>query len=191
MRLIHFARALFMLIFLPAFSFAQYYKPNTKLKIKTRIVSESGTIRGFFVADNDSTIILSLGNRYDDNNLLRIPASNISNLHMRDKRTPNVAIGAGAFVLGFIVTAGLTKNGGDFDNDGKTSFFELLLTAIEGSTSSNRRRRNTALIVGGSGGLLAMVLGIVSNKGFSLHFPIGDRKKFFTDNRISLHEFAY
>ena len=178
---------LLMLVF-PLCSFAQY-KPNEKIPFLATVVSDSGTIKGYFVNSTDSAIIISSTKRYSKNTSLNIPVNSIRKLQLKNKPASTIGLASGAFVLGFILTAGLTKNGGDFNNDGKTSFFELILTAIEGSTSGNRRRRNTALIVGAAGGTTAVIMGLVANKKLSLVFPIHNRTDFYHTKKTEINNY--
>lgn len=92
-------------------------------------------------------------------------------------------------VVGFTLTAGLIQNK-DLDNDGKTSFFELIWGAIEGTTSKNRKRRTTALIAGGVGGTTFMLVSIFANRKFSLVFPISNRNGFYAEKKQDLHNFV-
>lgn len=118
-----------------------------------------------------------------------VPAGSIINLEVNNKTGTTIA-GASFFaVFGFILTAGLTKNLGDVDKDHKTSFWELLYTAIEGSTSSNRKRRNTALIVGGAGAATAVVISLLASKKISLTFPLNGRGNFLSENKHKINEF--
>ena len=179
---------LFILAF-PVCCFAQY-SPDTKLHTKIRIDSDSGIVTGYFVAGSDSSVILSPTKRYSSGTSVTVPVNSIRELSMKTKNEGQFGVAAGVFGLGFILTAGLTKNSGDIDNDGKTSFFELLFTAVEGSTSSNRRRRNTALIVGGAGGTLALVAYLLSNNKLSLVFPLNNRKSYYDEKRGELNKYA-
>ncbi|MEO6253699.1 MAG: hypothetical protein ABIO79_10350 [Ferruginibacter sp.] len=180
-------KIVFILLWLPLFSICQN-TPNTKLPFKTTIISDSGSIKGYLVSYSDSEVIISVTKTYLPNSTITIPASAISKLDVKHK-TGTTLLGATlAAVLGFTITAGLTKNMGDVDNDGKTSFWELLYTAIEGTTSSNRKRRNTALIVGGAGATTAVIIGLVANKKVSLTFPLNGRSKFFSDNKHKISE---
>ena len=182
-------KILLIILYFPLFSFAQY-KPNENLHYKARIISDSGTVKGYLVSWSDSAVIISAAKTYLPNSTITIPANTINKLEIKHK-TGNTILGAFvASVLGFTLTAGLTKNLGDVDNDGKTSFWELLQTAIEGTTSSNRKRRNTALIVGGAGGATAMIIGILANKKLSLVFPISNRHQFFIDKKHKINEFV-
>ena len=182
-------KILLILVCFPLFSFCQYTKA-VKLQYKAIIISDSGIVKGYFVSYSDSAVIISTTKTYTPNSSITIAASTISKLKVKHK-TGNTILGAFATsVLGFTVTAGLTKNSGDVNNDGKTSFWELLYTAIEGTTSSNRRRRNTAFIVGAAGGATAMLIGLIANKNLSLIFPINGRRKYFIDNKHKVNEFV-
>ncbi|MEP7255832.1 MAG: hypothetical protein ABI666_08635 [Ferruginibacter sp.] len=182
-------KALLLILAFPVCCFAQY-TPGTKLQTKIRITSDSGTVTGYFVAGSDSSVILSSTKRYSTGTSVTVPVNSIRELRMKTKEESRFGVAAGVFSLGFILTAGLTKNSGDIDNDGKTSFFELLFTAIEGSTSSNRRRRNTALIVGGAGGTLALVAYLLSSNKISLVFPLNNRKRYYDEKRGELNKYA-
>ena len=165
----------------PLFGFCQYTK-DVKLQYKAIVISDSGIVKGYFFSYSDSAVIISTTKTYSPNSSITIAASTINKLKVKHKTGSTILGAFAASVIGFTVTAGLTKNSGDVNNDGKTSFWELLYTAIEGTTSSNRRRRNTAFIVGAAGGTTAVVFGLIANKGISLTFPINGRSKFFTEN---------
>ncbi|MEP7236664.1 MAG: hypothetical protein ABI685_02325 [Ferruginibacter sp.] len=180
---------IFLLILaFPYYSMAQY-RPNEKIPFLATVVSDSGTIKGYFVSSTDSTITISTTKRYLDKTSFNIPVNSISKLQLKNKPVSTIGLASGAFLLGFILTAGLTKNGGDFNNDGKTSFSELIVTAIEGSTSRNRRRRNTALIVGAAGGTTAVIIGLVANKKLSLVFPIHNRTDFYHTKKAEINNY--
>ena len=172
-------KILLVILLFPLSCGAQYHL-NEKLPYKARVVSDSITIKGYYVSSSDSVVTISTAKRYSDNNAVNIPVFSIKELHLKNKTGTYIGVAAASFAFGFIVTAGLTKNSGDFDNDGKTSFWELLFTAIEGTTSGNRRRRNTALIVGAAGGTTAMIIGLLTNKKLALVFPISNRQQFFS-----------
>lgn len=182
-------KTLLLILASPVCCFAQY-TPGTKLHTRIRIASDSGTVTGYFVAGADSSVILSSTKRYSPGTSVTVPVSSIRELRMKTKNESQFGVAAAAFSLGFILTAGLTKNSGDIDNDGKTSFFELLFTAIEGSTSGNRRRRNTALIVGGAGGTLALVAYLLSNNKISLVFPLNNRKSYYDEKRGEINRYV-
>jgi hypothetical protein len=160
------------------------------LPYKTKIVSDSGIVKGYLVSYSDSEVIISATKTYLPNSTMTIPASAISKLDVKHQTGTTIMGATLAAVLGFTLTAGLTKNLGDVDNDGKTSFWELLYTAIEGSTSSSRKRRNTALIVGGAGATTAVIIGLFANKKISLTFPLNGRSKFLSDNKHKVSEFV-
>lgn len=182
-------KVLLLILVFPVCCIAQY-TPGTKLHTRIRIDSDSGTVRGYFVAGSDSSVILSSAKRYSAGNSVTVPVSSIRELHMKTKNETQFGAAVAAFGLGFILTAGLTKNSGDIDNDGKTSFFELLFTAIEGTSSKNRKRRNTALIVGGAGGTLALVGYLLSSNKLSLVFPINGRSKYYDEKRSAINKYA-
>ena len=181
-------KTLLILVFLPLFGFCQY-QPNTKLPYKAKIISDSGTVKGYLVSCSDSAVIISQTKTYLPNSNMIFPAGSISKLEVKNKTGTTIACASFVAVFGFILTAGLTKNLGDVDNDGKTSFWELLYTAIEGTTSSNRKRRNTALIVGGAGATTAAVIGWLATKKISLSFPLNGRSNFLRENKHKVHEF--
>jgi len=173
--------------------FAQHDRPikaDEILIYKARVMSDSGTIKGYFVANTDSSVILSPAKKYMTNNSMNIPVHTIQELQIRNKTGVNILGISAVTVLGFIVTAGLTKNGGDFDDDGETSFFELFLTAIEGTTSGNRRRRNTALIVGAAGGTAFMVVGLIATKKLSISFPLNNRTAFYNEKKAKINKYV-
>jgi hypothetical protein len=181
-------KLIFLLLVLPLCTNAQY-RPNEKLSYKIKVVSDTSIMKGYFVEATDSSLIISPGKKYLTASTIDISANTIKEIRIRLKGN-TLALPAAGFVVGFIVAAGLTKNAGDIDNDGKTSFFELLFTAIEGSTSGNRRRRNTALIVGAAGGTAVAVIGMVANKRLSLVFPISGRNNFYQKNRDKINEYV-
>lgn len=182
-------KILLILVCFPLFSFCQYTK-DVKLQYKAIIISDSGIVKGYFVSYSDSAVIISSTKTYSPNSTMTIAASTISKLKVKHKTGSTILGAFAASILGFTVTAGLTKNSGDVNNDGKTSFWELLFTAIEGTTSSNRRRRNTAFIVGAAGGTTAIVIGLIANKNLSLTFPLNDRRKFFMEHKHKVNEFV-
>ncbi len=182
-------KAVILLLMFPVVAFAQYL-PDQKIPVKATVISDSGTFKGYLVKGADSTVILSSSKRYSANTAMSISAYNIRELHLKENYKTGFGLAAATFVLGFTVTAGLTKNSGDFDNDGKTSFFELILTAIEGTSSSNRRRRNTALIAGGVGGTAVLLAYLLDNKKLSLIFPLNNRKSFYNEKRDEINKCA-
>lgn len=181
-------KVILIILAFPLLSFGQY-EPNEKLAAKTGIVTNSGRISGYLVSSTDSVIVLSSTKRYDAGSVFTVPVNTIRQLNIKKKNETGVGGASLAFVFGFTITAGLTKNGGDFDNDGKTSFFELFLTAIEGTTSSNRRRRNTALIVGGAGGVAVLLAYLLDNNKLSLKFPLSNRNSFYSERRHELNSY--
>lgn len=172
----------------PLFSIAQY-EPNEKLHFRSTVITDSGTIKGYFLYTSDSAIIMSPQKRYDPNALIRIPANSIQQLHLKNKMEFSLLGVFASAVVGFTLTAGLIQNK-DLDNDGKTSFFELIWGAIEGTTSKNRKRRTTALIAGGVGGTTFMLVSIFANRKFSLVFPISNRNGFYAEKKQDLHNFV-
>lgn len=180
-------KILLILVCFPLFSFCQYTK-DVKLQYKAIVISDSGIVKGYFVSYSDSTVIISTTKTYSPTSVMTIEAGKISKLKVKHKAGYTILGALASSILGFTITAGLTKNSGDVNNDGKTSFWELVYTAIEGTTSSNRRRRNTAFIVGAAGGTTAVVIGLIANKNLSLTFPINGRRKFFTENNHKIRD---
>jgi hypothetical protein len=185
-------RILLLIAFSPLFSFAQYshdFKPNEKLFFRTRVISDSGTFKGYFITAEDSTVILSSVNRYSNNTTVSIPVNTIKKLQIKNKSGINLlGIFAGS-VFGFTLAAGLIQNDTDANYDGKTSFWELLFAAIEGTTSSDRRRRNTALIAGAAGGTALLVAGIFTTKKILFVFPINNRNNFYTQKKAEINNY--
>jgi len=179
-------KIIFIFLF-PLYCFAQY-SPNQKIQLKAKVISDSGTVHGYFVAGADSTVILSTTKRYSAANTVSIPVNSIREIQVKNRPGMTVGIAAGTFILGFIVTAGLTKNAGDVDNDGKTSFWELLFTAIESSTSGNRRRRNTALIVGAAGGSTLTLISILTSRKVTFVFPLSNRSNYYNEKRREIND---
>ncbi len=182
-----------LLLMTPIGCFAQHYpeiKPNENLEYRAKIIADSGTVKGYLVAHTDSMFILSSTKRYMTNTGIHIPVNTIQELQIRNKTGVNILGISAVTVLGFIVAAGLTKNGGDVDNDGRTSFWELLFTAIEGTTSGNRRRRNRALIVGAAGGTVFMAIGLVATKKLSISFPLNNRTTFYNEKKGEINKYV-
>ncbi|MBK8494171.1 MAG: hypothetical protein IPL50_03495 [Chitinophagaceae bacterium] len=130
-----------LLLMMPICCFAQQYpeiKPNENLEYRAKIIADSGTVKGYLVAHTDSMFILSSTKRYMANTGMHIPVNTIQELQIRNKTGVNLLGITCVTVFGFIVTAGLTNNAGDVDNDGRTSFLELVFAAIEGSTSGKQ-----------------------------------------------------
>lgn len=178
-----------LILLFPLAGMAQY-TTDQKLSSRVNILTDSGNVHGYYVFGGDSSVMISTTKRYSAGSTVNVPVNSIREMHIKERPRYSLALGAGVFVLGFTVTAGLTKNAGDVDYDGKTSFWELLYTAIEGSTSKNRRRRNTALIVGGAGGTLAVLAYLLSNNKLSLVFPINDRRKYYDGRRGEINKYA-
>ena len=176
---------LFILLF-PFCGFAQY-ESNAKLSFKATVISDSGTTQGYFVYNSDSSVILSPQNRYSENSAIKIPVNTIREMHLKNKQSHLGLVAAGA-VFGFILAAGLIQNN-DYNNDGKTSFFELVWSAIEGTTSRNRQRRIASLIAGGIGGTTFMLVGLFTSRKFSLVFPIQNRNNFYNEKRGKLSDY--
>lgn len=179
-------KKIFFLLFFPLYCLAQY-SPNQKIDLKAKVISDSETVKGYLVTGADSAVILSRTKRYSAANTISIPVNSIREIKVKNRSEMTFGAGAGIFILGFIVTAGLTKNGGDIDNDGKTSFFELLLTAIEGSTSGNRRRRNTALIVGAAGGTTFTLISLLASRKATFVFPLINRRNYYQEKRWEIN----
>lgn len=182
-------KAVLLVLLFPLVGFSQYW-PGQKIPVKATVISDSSIFKGYLVMGGDSSVILSPTKRYSADKTTSISAYNIRELHLKNKNEIGFGVSAAAFVLGFTLTAGLTKNSGDFDDDGKTSFFELVLTAIEGTTSSNRRRRNTALIAGGAGGTAVLLAYLFSNKKLSFVFPLNNRKYYYNEKRGEINKYA-
>ncbi len=179
-------KALLLILLFPLCSAAQY-EPNAKLPFRATVISDTGTIEGYFVDNLDSAIILSPQKRYSPGSAINIPVNSIREMHLKNKKNRWGVI-AGVAVLGFVLTAGLIQNN-DLDNDGKTSFWELVVSAIDGTTSKNRKRRTASLIAGTAGGTAFMLAGIFANKKFSLVFPIHNRSNFYYEKRGRLNEY--
>ena len=178
-----------LILFLPLYSIAQN-QPNQKLHFRSTVVTDSGTLRGYFLYSSDSVIILSPQQNYFYNTPTTvIPVSSIQKIKVKNKGEFRILETFAASVIGFTLTAGLIQND-DLDNDGKTSFFELVWGAIEGTTSKNRRRRNTALIVGAAGGTTFMIASILSSRRLSLVFPINGRNNYYAEKRYDLEKFV-
>jgi len=181
---------LFVIMLIACFSTdlkAQYLKEGTPLQTRVKINADNGRFKGFLVTENDSLFMISISRKYSEKNMMTIPVNSLQQVRVKEFTTGGkLLMIPAAFTLGFILTAGLTRNPTDRNYDGETSFWELLFNAIEGSTSSNRRRRNTALIVGGSGGLLLSVALFATTKGLTLRFPLGDRRKYYSGQRYKV-----
>jgi len=180
-------------LFLPVCSIAQFNPEgslNKPLVYKATIISDSGVAKGYFVAAADSSIILSTSGRYLSNTRFDIPIQSIRKIQIRNKTGINVLGTAGITVLGFILTAGFTKNNGDVNHDGKTSFWESLFAAIEGATSGDRRRRNTAILAGAAGGTAFMVFSLWANKKLSIRFPLNNRNAFYNTKRAAINKYV-
>lgn len=182
-------RLFLFILFIPLVCFSQY-PLNKKFPFKTKLVTDSGTIKGYYVSNTDSTITVSSDKRYLFNrtNIFTIPAEKINSVEIKSRPGNAILSGLLITVIGFGVAAGLTNHGGDVDGDGKTSFFELLLAAIEGSTSRDRRRRNRALIVGAAGGFSFAMIWIISDKKLSLKLPVKGRSDFFRENEYDIRK---
>lgn len=178
-----------LILLFPLIGQAQYIT-DQKLSSKVNILTDSGNVYGYYVLGGDSSVMISTTKRYSAGSTITVPVNSIREMHIKERPQYSLAVGGGIFVFCFIITAGLTKNAGDVDNDGKTSFWELLFTAIEGSTSKNRRRRNTALIVGGAGGTLALATYLFSCRKLSLVFPINGRSKYYEQRRAETNRYA-
>ena len=179
-------KLLVLFLLAPLCSIAQF-ETNAKLPFKATLVSDTGTITGYYVYSGDSSVILSPKNRYSENSAIKIPVNSIREMHLKNKKSHLGLVAAGA-VFGFILTAGLIQNN-DYNNDGKTSFFELVWSAIEGTTSRNRQRRVASLIAGGVGGTAFMLAGLLTSRKFSLVFPIQNRNNFYNEKRGKLNDY--
>lgn len=186
-------RSFLLILFFPLFSIAQFnhgIQPNEKLTYKLKIISDSGTIKGYYVANTDSVVVLSNNKKYLTNTTINIPVNTIKELQIKEKTGLHiVSIAAGA-IIGFTLAAGLIQNDTDSNYDGKTSFWELLFAAIEGTTSSDRRRRNTAFIAGAVGGTAFLVAGIFVNKKVSVVFPLNNRDHFYDQKKITFPNYT-
>lgn len=185
-------RYLLLILMQPLYCFAQHdpeFKTQEKLFSKARIISDSGIIKGYFVTAADSSVILSSTKRYSNNTIVNIPVNTIQKLQVKNKLVGNLLGVTVGSVIGFILAAGLVQNNTDIDDDGKTSFWELVFSAIEGTTSGNRKRRNTAFVAGAAGGTLFMVVGIFSNKKISFTFPINNRNTFYNEKKSALNDY--
>ncbi len=175
------------ILFSPLFCWAQY-QPDDKLPFKTSIITDSAVVTGYYLYDADSAIILSTKKRYSGGNTISIPVNMIKEVQIKNRKERWGGVAA-LSVLGFVVAAGLSHHS-DIDNDGKTSFFELLFTAIQGSTSGNKQRRKIALIAGASGGGAGLVIGILASKKFSLVFPTTNRRNFYMEKKWTVRKFV-
>jgi hypothetical protein len=178
----------FLLIFFcPLFVLSQY-QPNDKLPFKTSIITDSTVVTGYYIYDSDSAIILSPKKRYSAGNTISVRVNAIKEVQIKNRKG-RWGGAAALSVVGFVIAAGLSHHS-DMDNDGKTSFFELIFTAIEGTTSHNRQRRQTALIAGASGGFAGFMIGLLSNKKFSLVFPVQNRRNFYSEKKWSVRKYV-
>lgn len=164
---------------------------NNKLVFPVKVNTDSGITRGFLWHVSDSVVFVSpykhLTTEGKPQQLLVIPAENIQSFKIK-KRKIDWAYPVAGSVLGFFLGAGLTVND-DVDDDGRTSFWELIVSAIEGSTSRNRARRNTALFVGLGGGLAGFGLGFFVDRGLTIRLPLFARKKGLADKRSMIENF--
>ena len=166
---------------------AQY--ENKKLVFKTTVITDTGVIKGYYATDTDSSVTLCTQKKYATTAAVVIPVGSIKELRIKN-RSNSFGFLAGASILCFMVTAGLTQDGRDIDNDGKTSFWELMYSAIEGTTSSNRSRRKTALLVGAAGGTAGLMIGILTRKKMSIAFPISNRHNFYSEKKWKVRDFV-
>jgi hypothetical protein len=164
---------------------------GAKLHFVATVTTDSGIQKGFLWKVSDSSISLSTKKRVGINPPLSqsftIPAENISDIAVKDRRFQIAAPIAGA-ILGFVLTAGLWANE-DINEDGHLSFWELLFGAIDGVTSQGRARRRTAMWVGIGGGTVGLIAGAFSKNKISISFPIGDRKHSFLTNKDRIKVF--
>jgi hypothetical protein len=174
-------------LLIPLLTRAQY-EPNEKIPLKAKIITDTGIIKGYYVDDNDSVFTFCTQRKYTAQANVKIPVGTIKELHLKNKSL-GIPFVAGMCVISFIVTAGLSQHS-DIDNDGKTSFFELVLSAIDGSSSQNRKRRKTALIVGAAGGTAGLLAGIFTRRKLSLVFPITNRHNFYTEKKQAIRKFV-
>ncbi len=180
-------KKILIIFILPLYVYAQPAS-NKKLHYKTTVVTDSGVINGYYVSEFDSAITICTQQKYSPANTINIPVTTINQLYLKNRKT-NWGGVAVLSVVGFLVTAGLTQKS-DIDNDGKTSFFELIYAAIDGSTSGDRRRRRAALTVGAVGGVGGFLLGAFVGKNFSLVFPISNRINFYNEKKSGLNKYV-
>lgn len=168
---------------------AAQFDPGYRLHIKAKVISDSGTIKGYYFSSYDSTIVISSTKNYFPSSAIKVPVNSVRSLQLKHRTGVDLLGTSVVGVVGFILTAGLTKNGGDVDNDGKTSFWELIFTAIEGATSGNKRRRKTALLVGGCGAGTFMLAYLLTNKSLFLSFPINNRANYFREKQSEIYHY--
>lgn len=173
-------------LLIPLGGFAQY-ESNKKIPFRATVITDTGTIQGYFVDNNDSSVILSPQKRYIANTTINIPVNTIQEMRLKNKKN-RLGYAAGGAVFGFLLTAGLIQNN-DYDNNGKTSFWELIWSAIEGSTSKNRQRRVASLIAGTAGGTTLMLVVLFAGKNLSIVFPLHNRNDFYNKKRYKINEF--
>ena len=178
--------AVFLICLLPYTCFAQT-NDRSGSSIKATIISDSGKVKGNFVYATDTTVVISQmkNSTYQYYN---IPVNSIKELQLKHKGE-GWGLTAGVGVLGFVLAAGLIQNN-DYDNNGKTSFLELVFSAIEGSTSRNRQRRNAALIAGAAGATGFMAASLLTRKKLSLSFPLNNRNYYYAKKRAALNKFT-
>ena len=176
---------LFIFLIFPGIAFSQ--EPPRKSYYAAYIQTDSGLVKGFFIDNNDSNIVLSPKKKYDSAQLKRIPVVSINSIHLIDKRVS--ILGACIItVAGFLLTAGLTQNA-DYNQDGKLNVLELIINAIEGTTSGDKKRRKTALIAGAAGGTTALIIGIVAKNKLTIRLPFTNRRNAYLNKRQVLKDF--
>jgi hypothetical protein len=185
-------RFLFILLLYSSFIYSQLptVKDN-KLIFSAVVHTDSAIVRGYLWHVSDSVVFISpykkLNSLNQPTSLMTFNADNIRFFTVKRKKIDWGLPVAGA-ILGFVLGAGLTVND-DVDNDGETSFFELMISAVEGSTSRNRARRNTALFVGLGGGLAGFGIGLFAGRGLTVRLPLFARKKGLKDQRSMIENF--
>lgn len=182
-------RILLFILTLPLFSIAQN-PSQEKLHYRSVVSTDSGMVKGYLLYTADSVIILSPQKNYVFNSPTTIiPVNSIRSLHIKKKGEYNALGSICSTVLGFTLAAGLLQNK-DLDGDDRTSFFELIWGAVEGTTSSDRNRRTTSLIVGAAGGTVFLLASLLSGRKFSLSFPKKDRNTYYQERKTELDNFV-
>lgn len=164
---------------------------NNKLFYSATVRMDSATIHGYLWHVSDSVVFIShyknLNTLNQPRELMALSADNINSFTVKRKKINWTYPVAGA-LLGFILGAGLIGEP-DIDDDGKTSFFELIYSAIEGSTSRDRSRRKTALYIGMGTGLAGFGIGLFADRKLTVRLPLFARKKGLKDQRSMIENF--